>query len=139
MKRIDPPSRPVDGAMTEAAHITNKDLKRHYILANPNDPWCGVQEMQRLGYEIERHRKDGPRVIGGETAKDGDVLTLFGQYVMSEPLDRYREREARKQSVADMRSNAIGQPGGVDQVRGATGRLANWAVPPDEHVVTAGE
>ena len=139
MSRIDPPSRPVDGAVTDISRIRNLDPKRHYILANPNDPWCGVQEMVRLGYVIETHRKDGPRVIGGETSKDGDVVTQFGQYLMSIPMEIHRQREAAKQGVADMRSNAIGQPGGVDQVRGATGRLANWALPPDEHVVRSGE
>jgi hypothetical protein len=133
-KRIDPPSRPVDGAVTDAIQIGNQDPTRVYCLANPNDFYCGVPEMQRLGWEIERSRKDGPRIFGGEASKDGEVVTVLGQVLMSRSRAKQAEYEARKAAVADMRSKSIGARGGVDGIVGPTGQVAQFSQSPEETI-----
>lgn len=134
-RRHDPPSRPVDGAFTEQAKIRNTDPERVYCLANPNDFDTGVAEMQRLGWVIETHRKDGPRVMGGETAKDGDTLTLGGQLLMSRSRAAQEAYEKEKAAVAALRSASIGQRGGVDGLVGPTGRPAEFNRDPREYIV----
>lgn len=123
LKRNDPPSRPVDGDIT--GRIVNKRPDRWYILANPNDEFCGVRAMEELGFEVERHRgKDSPRIKGGPTSGDGDVIVYRGQYLMSCPLEVYQARYNEGQRRADEIDKQILRPGGLDQLRGPTGRLA---------------
>lgn len=123
-KRHDPPSRPVDGDINEQAELINKDPNRVYCKASPNDYYTGVPALMRLGWVVETHRKDGPRVIGGMTSKDGDALTIAGDYVMSRSREAQEAYERSKNKMADMRSAAIGQRGGVDGVRGDNGSMA---------------
>lgn len=137
-RRHDPPSRPVDGAFTDQAFLRNLNSERVYCLANPDDFHTGVPEMLRLGWELETHRKDGPKFVGGLTAKDGDLMTYGGDVLLSRTKESQREYEAKKQSMADMRSKAIGQPGGVDGVRGTTGRPAQHTEDPREFSVRVG-
>lgn len=122
LKRNDPPSRPTDGDLQ--AKIVNKDPNRWYILANPNDDWCGVAEMLNLGFEIERPRKDGPKIAGGRASAEGDRIELRGNVLMSCPLEVYKQRYEEGQRRADLIDEAIGRPGGIDGLRGTTGRLA---------------
>jgi len=133
-KRIDPPSRSVDGAITDVAHIANKDPNRVYCLANPNDAYCGADEMVRQGWEVETVRKDGPRVTGGAAASDGSAVTMFGQVLMSRSREAHEAYEARKADVANMRSRAIGQRGGIDPFVGPAGKVAEHTVDPGEYV-----
>jgi hypothetical protein len=91
--------------------------------------------MQEQGWVIETHRKDGPRTRGGETAKDGDALTVGGQLVMSRPLAMHEEYLRQGWEVADRRAQAIGQQGGLDAVKGPSGRLAQFAEDPREYRV----
>lgn len=134
-KRFDPPSRPVDGDINSQARIRNVPPDRVVCLANPNDYDTGVQGMQQQGWVIERHTKDGLKVLGGETAKDGDALTVNGQVVMTKSRALHEEYERSKHGMADLRSRAIGQPGGIDGVRGANGRLAQYSDDPREQPV----
>lgn len=120
--------------MNDMALLAGKDPARVYCLANPNDFYCGVREMSRLGWVTETNRKDGPRVIGGDTAKDGDLVTLFGDVLMSRSLEAHRADQERSWSVADARSKAIGQRGGVDGVVGPTGRPAYFVESPEETI-----
>jgi hypothetical protein len=124
-KRIDPPSRPVDGDINDAVSIAGQDPARVYVLADPNEHYCGVSAMQELGWEVERQRKDGPRMRGGQTAKDGDLITKFGQVLMSRPREIHEMFMKQAADVANQRAAAIGQPGGVDGVRGTTGKVAH--------------
>lgn len=133
-KRIDPVSRSVDGAINDIACYTQLDPNRVYVEANPNDFYCGVQEMKRQGWEIETYRKDGPRIVGGETAGDGSALTRYGNVLMSRTRASHEEYERRKQQVAADRSKAIGQKGGYDRVVGPTGQLAYHVESPEEYV-----
>lgn len=124
-KRIDPPSRPVDGDINDQLFIVGQDPERVYMLADPNEHYCGVSAMAELGWEVERVRKDGPRVRGGLAAKDGDVVTKFGQVLMSRPRAMHEAYLAQAAATANLRAQAIGQPGGVDGVRGPTGKVAH--------------
>ncbi len=125
-KRIDPPSRPVDGAINDTVYLVNKDPARAYMTANPNDFHTGVAEALRQGWVIELVRKDGPRVIGGAVAADGSELRMNGDVWMSMPMEEFEIRYAKSQKVADDRSQVIGQPGGVDPFRGPLGRPAYY-------------
>lgn len=133
-KRHDPPSRPVDGDINTAAWLTNTDPKRVYCLANPNDADCGVMHMRMLGWTVELARKDGPQIIGGDVSTDGTALQLRGSYVMSRPVEAHLAALREGWAVADQRARAIGQPGGIDGVRSADGKLAQFASDPSEYV-----
>lgn len=124
-KRIDPPSRPVDGDINDQAFIRGQDPERVYMLADPNDPYCGVGAMREWGWEVELQRKDGPRIRGGLTVADGSAVTKFGQILMSRPRAMHEAYLAQVEAIAAQRAEAIGRPGGVDGVRGPTGRVAH--------------
>lgn len=91
--------------------------------------------MKGLGWVIESHRKDGPKIMGGETAKDGDILAIQDQVVMSRPRVMHEEYELQKFGVADRRAEAIGQHGGLDPFAGPTGRLPQFTDDPREYRV----
>lgn len=133
-KRIDPPSRPVDGDINDLIEIVNRDPKRVYRLANPNDRIAGVQHLQRLGYIVETQRKDGPRIVGGDVVSDGTHVSWMGDVLMSAPLEVEERAAAKARDVAAMRSRAIGQKGGVDGVIGPTGQAAYFVQDPSEHI-----
>lgn len=127
-KRIDPPSRPVDGSVLSAVRTTNADPERQYVWANPNDEWTGVAAMVQRGYVVETKRKDGPRLVGGETASDGSAMTSFGQILMSRPIAMMYADQEHARRGAFARRQAMGRPGGVDQVRGDGGSLAQVSI-----------
>lgn len=133
-KRHDPPSLTLEGAIGDRAILTNMDPAREYCLANPNDSRTGVPEMLKFGWVIENHRKDGPK-IDGLTSKDGDLLTVEDQVVMSRPRELHKAALKRAWDIADVRAKAIGQPGGIDGVRGDGGRPAQFADDPREYAV----
>lgn len=135
MKRHDPPSLSLEGDLSERALIVNQDPAREYCLANPDDSRTGVPEMLRLGWEMENQRKDGPRIAGGMTTRDGDLITIEDQVLMSRPRERQQAALKKAWDVADVRAKAIGQPGGIDGVRGDGGRPAQFAEDPREFVV----
>lgn len=134
-RRHDPPSRPVDGDITARQLLRNTDPERVYCLANPNDPDCGVSAMREQGWVIEVARKDGPRLSGAITATDGSELAFKDQKLMSRPRALHEAYEREKLGVADRRSLAIGQPGGLDAIRGPTGRLPVFTEDPREERV----
>lgn len=117
-----PRSRPVDGAIGN--QVRNKDPNRHYVLANPNDDYCGVSFYLELGYEVELTRKDGPKMFAGRTSQEGSQVTFHGQVLMSCPMDEHLERLQAGWDRAEAIDRQIKAPGGIDQLRGPTGRLA---------------
>lgn len=133
-KRIDPPSRPVDGDINSQARLLNLDPERSYCIANPNDMDTGLPEMLRLGWTVEHHRKGGPIVRGGEVASDGSAITLRGGILVSRPREHQEAYEREKFAVADARARAIGQRGGVDGLVDPTGRVAEWRQDPREFI-----
>lgn len=124
-KRVDPPSRPVDGDVNDLVVLVNKDPNRVYRLANPNDKIAGVQHLSRLGYVVETQRKDGPRIDGGDIVSDGSHVSWMGDVLMSAPLETEQKFATKARSVAEQRSKAIGQRGGVDGVS-VYGEAAHW-------------
>lgn len=124
----------MDGDINTAAWLTNTDPARVYCVANPNDSDTGVMEMRRMGWVVELARKDGPRIVGGDVSADGTALEYKGGYVMSRPKEVHEAYLRQVASVADTRAKAIGQPGGIDGVRGVPGRLAEFAHDPREYV-----
>ncbi len=132
--RIDPPSRPADGARPDA--LRNADPDRHYVLANPNDVYCGLDYMIGLGYVVEERRKNGPHFAGVHSAVEGGQVTRAGQVLVSCPmgehLQRYNEGQRRTDAVA-INIRKHGDPDGVH--KGPTGRPAYWQEDPSEHVV----
>ena len=124
----------MDGDINDQAWLDHKDPTRVYCLADPNDVYCGVQHLRRLGWEVEHARPDGPRIVGGDVSTDGSALQNAGLYVMSRPLEKHVEYLRQGWAVADQRAKAIGQPGGIDGVRSVEGRLAQFASDPSEYV-----
>jgi len=96
--------------------LRSLDPARVYCVANPGDFYCGVAALKGLGWSVEMRRKDGPRVLGDEGAKDGEPLMLGDQMLMSRPRAMQEEYERGKAAVADQRAEAIGQKGGVDRI-----------------------
>lgn len=107
-KRLDPPrSRVVDGDINDALRIENRDPKRSYRLANPNDFYSGVPHLvAQEGFEVELARKDGPRIAGLPHAKDGSEIAAFGQFLVSRPLELEQKAAERARDVAAQRANA---------------------------------
>ena len=124
----------MDGDINSQAWLSNQDPTRVYCLADPNDTYCGVQHLRRLGWEVVLATKDGPQIVGGDVSTDGTALQMDGLYVMSKPLEKHQEYLRQGYAVADQRAKAIGQPGGVDAVRSVEGRLAHFASDPSEYV-----
>ncbi len=122
LPRVDPPSRSVDGSTN--AKITNKDPNRVYRLANPNDEETGVEYLLTEGYMVEKYRKDGPRIVGGKTAAEGSAIMFRGQVLMSCPAEVEMARYQAGQDRAALIDQQILKPGGIDGVRGGSGRLA---------------
>lgn len=108
------------------AVMKNQDPNRVYCLANPNDYHTGVNWMQRLGWVIENHRKDGVKVIGGPTANDGDALTVAGDYVMSIDRKLHEERLRSGWAVADTRAKTLNQETGVIEGRRVYGQVEGF-------------
>lgn len=132
-KRHDPPTRPVDGDINDAAVWVNQDPNRVYCEANPNDEDTGVNEMLRLGWTVELARKDGPRAIGGAVAADGSQLTRKGQVLLSRDRTLHEQYLRQTWAVADQRSGAISSRGGPGtDFRGPTGRPAEFKGDPRE-------
>jgi hypothetical protein len=134
--RIDPPaSRFADGSVAD--QLRNADPKRHYVLANPNDPFCGLDHyVGHLGYEIETVRPGGPLFPGVNASKDGSQVIRYGQVLVSCPMEDHLRRYNEGQRLVDQRAEAIRKHGDTDGAqRGPTGRAAYWAEDPSEHVV----
>lgn len=106
-KRIDPPSRPVDGDINDQVEIVNRDPNRVYRLASPNN-LVGVDLLTRYGFVVETSRKDGPRILGGPTAADGAALTFMGDVLMSAPVEVERKMQERARKTADNYQRAVG-------------------------------
>ena len=129
--RIDPVSRPTDGATPDT--LRNKDPERHYVLANPNDPHYGVDYMAALGYELEYKRPGGPAFPGLNASADGTSITRLGQVLMSCPMEEYLRRYNDGQAKVDSLSLNIAKHGDADgRIAGPTGRPAYWAEDPSE-------
>jgi hypothetical protein len=122
LPRQDPPSRPVDGDLD--LHVENKEPDRWYILANPNDTYCGVQRMLAMGYRVETRRKDGPRLVGGNFATEGEAVTFNGDILMSCPLAEHIARWKKGQAMARLFDQRSVSPGGIDGLSGPTGKAA---------------
>lgn len=131
--RIDPPSRPVDGAVADG--IRNADPTRHYVLANPSDDYYGVSHMMELGYEVETRRPGGPHFLGVNASAEGTAVVRFGQMLMSCPLELYQARMTEGQSRCDRLEASIRKFGDPDgPFKGPTGRPAYYVGEPDEQV-----
>lgn len=108
------------------AVLGNKDPGRAYCLANPNDYATGVQWMQRLGWVIETHRKDGVKVLGGPTSSDGDTLTVGGDWVMSIDRKAHEKRQQDGMGVAETRAKSLGQEQAVIEGRRVYGQIEGF-------------
>ena len=119
--RHDPPSRSADG-FRRLEDVLNKDPNRFYIFADPNNEDTGVSHYEALGYEVERKRADGPKLIGGLGVSEGDALTRSGQVLMSCPLAAREEAESFAAAKAQAFDDRIRRNGNLEA--GEHGRLS---------------
>ena len=132
--RIDPPSRPVDGSRPDG--LRNADPDRHYVLANPNDVYCGLDYYIGLGYIVEERRKGGPHFPGVHASVDGGQVTRAGQVLVSCPMEEHLQRMSEGQRRTDATTAMIRKHGDPDgPQKGPTGRPAYWQEDPAETVV----
>ena len=108
-KRIDPTSRPADG-FRPIDVLRNADPNRHYVFANPNDDFTGVEYYSNLGYDVEKKRADGPKPAIGKTVGDGEAITVHGQILMSCPKELFSDRSGAGQEIADALERRIRRP-----------------------------
>jgi hypothetical protein len=128
-RRKDPAVRHHDGGSTWAK-VLNKKEDRHYVLVNMNSSDMGPGYYKEIGYRVEVADKDGPRLAGGTTVKDGEEITMRGMLLMSCDMERYREiqrsgpdgntgwddAERVERKIIDK------ERGGIDKLRGLHGR-----------------
>lgn len=125
-RRIDPKSRPPDGARPWDK-LVGANPERHYTYVNPNDEQFGVEFYESLGYEQELRREGGVRPAVGKTKGDGSVITVLGQVLMSVPMDQKQALDTYGvggnggQKHIDEVEERILKPGGVDGLRGMHG------------------
>ena len=122
--RVDPKPRSIDAS--QQCVIDNRRPDRHYVLANPNDDYCGLQAMLNMGldFQIETLRKDGPRVRGGNTSREGDQIMWRGNVLISCPIENWKGQLEAGWKVADEYDKRSMAPGGIDGLRGTTGKPA---------------
>lgn len=112
-KRHDPESKPADGRRS-FDRISNKDPRRHYVLASPHDSDTGVDfYVSALGYDIERHRADGPRA-NVKSAQEGDEVRSGGLVLVSCPIEEHELRVAEGQLLPDKIDRRILKSGNID-------------------------
>ncbi len=122
LPRVDPKSRAVDGG--PEIRIENARPDRVYMLANPGDAYCGLRWALAHGWEVETHRKDGPRFAGATGMKDGANIEYLEQVLVSRPKAEHDADFQRGQAYADLAERRSLEPGGVGRVVGGTGKLA---------------
>ena len=90
-KRIDPPARPIDGALPYF-NVQNKDPGREYVWVYKAAQDFGVEHYLYMGWEMERYREGGPlpsiRPVkiddnGQEEDLNGRVIESRGNVLMS--------------------------------------------------------
>lgn len=117
-KRHDPPSRPADG-YRPLDLIRNRDPGRHYVFANPNDEETGVNAYLAQGYQLERKRPDGPRLVGGDGVSEGDVITRMGAQLVSIDMSERKAAEQEVFATADAFDRRVLKTGNIeDPMRG---------------------
>lgn len=99
-KRIDPKSTAADGRRNYD-HLVNRRPDRHYVAVNPNDEMA-LSEYQAKGYDYERTGSpDAVRAAVGRVSKDGEIVTVLGQLVMSCSIEDWKANFASGQGIAD--------------------------------------
>lgn len=116
-KRHDSPASPPEYVGHD--QVANADPDRHYVFVNPNDPYCGLQHYEGLGYEVVESTPDGVRALRGQV-RDGKVTTL-NQVLMSGPLAQKEAGDRRAWALADQFDARVRQDGGLEGSRGEAG------------------
>lgn len=133
--RIDPSSRPLDGALPWTK-IVGKDPSRYYVLVNERSGgefdvsfYAGLAEGIGLpnsdGYVVETVREGGPKFgHGGETGRSGEPIRFRGHVLMSCPmgfkelLQEVGEDGQSGQKAADERDRQYKKKGAHDDLQG---------------------
>jgi hypothetical protein len=126
-KRHDPPSRPAEHVGYD--QVGNLDPNRHYVFADPNDPYCGMQAYEAKGYIVEKATSEGPVALRGRT-KDGQVTSL-GSVLMSCPIEQKQEEDERAANYAKAIDSRILKEAGLDGFRGGRGFTTRASVESD--------
>lgn len=111
--RHDPPSRPADGRRRYDI-LKNRDPRRHYVVANPNEETTGVAHYLMLGYVVETSRPGGPHFVGGDGVSEGGAVTRLGGVLMSCPIELREELVAQVQDEADNFDRRALKSGNID-------------------------
>lgn len=93
--RIDPPQRPIDGAIPYF-DVVNKDPSREYVwVYKAAGSEFGVEHYEYLGWELESYSDGGPRprmVLAKKLVElNGKVIESRGNVLMSIPKERHQE------------------------------------------------
>jgi len=90
-RRVDPPPRPLDGVLSQAA-LFNRDPNKHYVLVSKvADETHGIGTYLMTGYKIERADKSNPEQVrpamSWQEFNDGDPIETASSILMSCPLE----------------------------------------------------
>jgi len=86
-RRKDPtPKRSSNAFDQTRIHEESKDPNRVYVFASPRSVNMGVSMREALGWKVETRREDGPRLVIGQTSKEGEPILFMDCVLMS--IDR---------------------------------------------------
>jgi hypothetical protein len=104
--------------------VKNRQPDRAYIMANPAESRFGLAKKLEEGWTKVNHKGgDKERVFCGKLEENGDV-TFEGQVLLWISKDEHEAMLADAHDIVVARDAQAKQPGGIDGVRSADGRLA---------------
>lgn len=89
-KRNDPAHRPVTDILRRG-QPKNLRPDRHYVKVYKAAGFQGIDYYEDIGYEVEHHRADGPKLPGKREYVNGTPIEHMDHVLMSCPMERKRE------------------------------------------------
>jgi hypothetical protein len=120
--------------------IENAMPDRHYVWANKGCPYTGVRKYLSMGYQVETHRRGGPKIAGmsdqQNVALDGQEMEFEGSVLMSIEKER---REAIEQYGENYDPNDNLSLGGIERAEMLQERITARDTIPNDNLRGTGK
>lgn len=91
--RKDPTPKRESNEFDQTQIKAGRDPKRVYVFASPRAINMGVRHREALGWVVETRRPDGPKLLIGETAKEGEPIEFMDCVLMSIDRETWQKHE----------------------------------------------